>query len=132
MGRGRAGDYGVVHDGVAGGGAVAAGDGRESAGGQCCAAHGHCNVDPVGDSDDGRGVQRVRAVRAVDRMRSTMRTRRGAVMAAAAILAGSRVLASVSSGQLLTNFASATFNLPSGGAAGDVDTGTNNFGVQNS
>ena len=61
-----------------------------------------------------------------------MRTRRGAVMAAAAILVGSRGLASVSSGQLLTNFASATFNLPSGGAAGDVDTGTNNFGVQNS
>lgn len=54
-----------------------------------------------------------------------------ASVVAGCLLAG-RGEAALTSGQLLTNFASATFNLPSGGAATDTDAGTNIINIPNS
>lgn len=58
----------------------------------------------------------------------------GALRAAALVIAMTSATAEalLTSGQLLTNFASATFNLPSGGAALDTDGGTSNFNLPNS
>ena len=56
---------------------------------------------------------------------------RGMVVLALVAVLGGRSEA-LTSGQLLTNFASATFNLPSGGPALDVDGGTNVINIPNS
>lgn len=51
---------------------------------------------------------------------------------AVGLLAGMRAYAPLSSGQLLTNFASATYSLSSGGAGGPVEGGINAIGLDNS
>ena len=48
-----------------------------------------------------------------------------------AVLVARSASAILSSGQLLTNFASATFNLPSGGPVTDTDAGTNAINIPN-
>jgi hypothetical protein len=49
----------------------------------------------------------------------------------AAVLAGGRVLAAVSSGLLLTNFTSATYSLPSGSGVDGTDTGVSCINIPN-
>lgn len=62
----------------------------------------------------------------------TNRIARVMLLAAGLTMATQPVFAALASGMLLTNFASATYALPSGAGVGDTDPGTNSINVPNS
>src|SRR5262245_37559243 len=69
-------------------------------------------------------------------MRRLMARLNAGVIATAAVMVllpfSARAITPLSSGALLTNFASATFSLPSGGGVTDTDAGTNIINIPNS